>query len=62
MELSKGLSPIMINNDLFIILPGTRKSFFDHRTRNKESFDTQVSMENASDTRSAIQPSFALHF
>ena len=55
MELSKGSSPRMINNDPFHTLRDMRSSLLDPRTGNNEPFATQLSTTNASDMRSEIQ-------
>ena len=64
MEFSKGLSRRMIKNDLFHTLPDMRSTEYDPRTRNPNSFATNLSvpMAEASGKRAAMRPSFALHF
>ena len=62
MDSSKGLSPIIINNDIFNTLPDTRSSSFDPRTIKQEPIDKHLSMPDESDMRAKMKPSFYLHF
>lgn len=62
LETAKGISSRMLKNDLFHVLPSPSSTIDDPRTRNKESFASNLSsMAMTSSRLQAMRPAFSLY-
>ena len=62
LETAKGISSRMLKNDFFHVLPSPSSTIDDPRTRNRESFATNLSsMALTSSRQQAMRPAFSLH-